>query len=79
MSDASVGRLTPVSVGYPSALSSDDDEQVHSRFLHHSYPGLSRGTAFQPKPTSFVADNGVVSAPSLIHAGWDSCSDISDT
>lgn len=79
-SDISVGRSTPISIsdGYPSALSSDDDEHARPRFLHHSYPGLSCGAALE-NPASFSAKDEVAPAPNFIHAGWDSSSDISDT
>lgn len=77
MSDVSVDRSTPISIsdGYPSALSSDDDDQARPRFLHHSYPGLSR---VMPLPTSFTANDEVAPTPNFIHAGWD-CSDLSET
>jgi hypothetical protein len=80
MSDVSVGRSTPISISdsYPSAVSSDD-EQMRPRFLHHSYPDLSRGAVPHPKPTSFTAKDEVAPAPNFIHAGWDSSSEISDT
>jgi hypothetical protein len=76
MSGAAIDRLTPGSDNYPSALSSDDDDQP-SRRLHHSYPGLTTEAATYPKTNTFTADKAGP-APSFIHAGWDSSSDISD-
>lgn len=76
MSDASVGRFTPVSDGYLSAVSSNGDDQP-SRRLRHSYPGLTTEAVFYPKTTTFTADEPGP-APNFIHAGWDSCSDLSD-
>ncbi|KAF9465019.1 hypothetical protein BDZ94DRAFT_1215347 [Collybia nuda] len=76
MSDTLVGRFTPASDGYLSAGSSDVEDHP-SHHLRHSYPGLTTKTIFYPKTTTFTADEPGPT-PNFIHAGWDSCSDLSD-
>lgn len=88
MSDGSVGGMTPISLEYPSGLSSDDDDDSASTRLQHIYPLFSLNPSVAPpwssadsvyihKPSSFSSELPAA-PPNFIDAGWDTCTTCSD-